>query len=89
LADDFFGEGGFFFFVVAAAARAFFFGSATFDLPLAEGATASAAGLLSTDAFGFLGTVVCWVMFSDRIPQAAAAQADFAKRRLRNAPECA
>src|SRR6195256_5000576 len=28
-------------------------------------------------------------MFSDRIPHAAAAQADFAKRRLRNAPDCA
>ncbi|HZE12614.1 MAG TPA: hypothetical protein VE086_02560 [Chthoniobacterales bacterium] len=58
LADDFPGAADFFFFVVGAAARAFFFGSAAFDLPLANGAGVSAAGLFSTDTFGFLGTVV-------------------------------
>ena len=46
---------GFFFFPAVAA---FFFGSGALNLPLAEGAAASSAGLFSTGVFGFLATVL-------------------------------
>lgn len=55
-AGDFFVVAGFFFFGAAAVARGFFFGSGALVLPLAEGAEASSADLLSTEFFDFLAT---------------------------------
>lgn len=53
MVDAFLAAAGFFFFPVMAA---FFFGSGALILPLAEGATALSAGLVSTGVFGFLAT---------------------------------
>lgn len=80
-ARGFFGAAGFFCFAGAALERDFFFGSGGEALPFVEGAGVSGT-LFSVVVFGFLAT-------ADRIPRAAAAQADFATRRLRNARECA
>ena len=49
---------GFFFFAATAVARVFFFGSGALSLPLLAGAVTASVGLVSTDVFGFLGTVL-------------------------------
>ena len=60
LAADFFGAAVFFFFAVVAVARVFFFGSTSVVLPFVDGVAASSAVFVSTELFGFLGTVVGW-----------------------------
>ncbi len=55
---DFFCANDFFFFAGLAATPDFFLGTAAFALPFEDCAAASSAGLLSSDVFGFLGTVI-------------------------------